>query len=236
MTDPRSDSERFAELALDLHEEESLHETIDTVLDFTRSALAVDYAGVLLIRAEGKIETAAATDPIVAELDAVQMELGQGPDVTIVSDVLSVIVPDTRVERRWPDWAQRVADAGILSMMGVRIYTHRAVVGSLNVYSSRPDAFDTEDQEVAHVLARHAAVALRSRLKIDNLGKALDSRKLIGIAQGILMERYDLDIDQAFGVLLRYSQQQNTKLRTIAQTIVDTRELPGLIRAAEPPA
>ncbi|MGO4257422.1 GAF and ANTAR domain-containing protein [Marmoricola sp. RAF53] len=229
MTEPHNDPSRFAELALDLHEDESVPAALETLLGFVRTALDVDYAGVILIRTEGKIETAAATDPLIAKLDAVQGELGEGPDVTIVSDVLSVMVPDTRAETRWPRWCRIVADSGIRSMLGVRIHTHQAVVGSLNFYSTRPDAFEVEDQEVAHVLARHAAVALRSRLKIENLGKALDSRKLIGIAQGILMERYDLDIDQAFGVLLRYSQQQNVKLRLIAQTIVDTRELPDSV-------
>jgi hypothetical protein len=43
---------------------------------------------------------------------------------------------------------------------------------------------------------------------------------------GILMERYNLDGDQAFAVLRRYSQDTNTKLRLIAQQLIDTRRLP----------
>jgi AmiR/NasT family two-component response regulator len=44
---------------------------------------------------------------------------------------------------------------------------------------------------------------------------------------GILMERYHLDSDQAFAVLRRYSQTTNTKLRLVAQELIDTRTLPG---------
>ena len=33
-------------------------------------------------------------------------------------------------------------------------------IGTLNAYSTKPDAFDVDDQAVGHVLARHAAVAL----------------------------------------------------------------------------
>lgn len=39
------------------------------------------------------------------------------------------------------------------------------------------------------------------------------------------MERYDLDADKAFEVLVRYSQQNNTKLHDIAELLVSTRKL-----------
>jgi AmiR/NasT family two-component response regulator len=61
----------------------------------------------------------------------------------------------------------------------------------------------------------------------ENFSRALDSRKLIGQAQGILMERFHLDDTRAFEVLRRYSQDNNIKLRDVAQTIVDTRRLPA---------
>jgi hypothetical protein len=40
------------------------------------------------------------------------------------------------------------------------------------------------------------------------------------------MERFDLTADQAFAVLLRYSQDNNVKLRVVADRLVETRELP----------
>ena len=57
------------------------------------------------------------------------------------------------------------------------------------------------------------------------------------------MERYGLDDDRAFAVLARYSQHTNTKLRTVALRLIETRTLPGLtapdaqdIRKAQEPA
>ena len=80
---------------------------------------------------------------------------------------------------------------GIRSMLGARLYTTRQVLGSLNLYSFEVDAFDSYDVDVAHLLARHAAVALESARGTEHLLKAVDARNLIGQAQGILMERYD---------------------------------------------
>jgi AmiR/NasT family two-component response regulator len=45
---------------------------------------------------------------------------------------------------------------------------------------------------------------------------------------GILMERYNLNGDQAFQVLRRYSQDTNTKLREVAQQLIDSRRLPTI--------
>ena len=111
-------------------------------------------------------------------------------------------------------------------MLSVRMYTDDETMGTLNAYSLKPDAFDVDDQAVAHILARHAAVALGNARKIENLWLAVDARKRIGQAQGILMERFDLTADQAFAVLLRYSQDNNVKLRVVADRLVETRELP----------
>jgi hypothetical protein len=41
------------------------------------------------------------------------------------------------------------------------------------------------------------------------------------------MERYQLSADQSFAVLMRYSQDNNLKLRTVAENLVNHRELPG---------
>jgi GAF domain-containing protein len=218
-------TEEFAELALALHDV-TIEETVDKVLGFTLKAIGCDFAGVIFVRGKHDIETAAATDPIVAKLDAMQMEVGEGPDVSVLADRLSVIVTDTRTETRWPTWAKHVDECGIRSLLSVRMYTDEETMGTLNAYSRAPNAFDVDDQAVAHVLARHAAVALGSARKIENLWLAVDARKRIGQAQGILMERFDLTADQAFAVLLRYSQDNNVKLRVVADRLVETRQLP----------
>jgi AmiR/NasT family two-component response regulator len=111
-------------------------------------------------------------------------------------------------------------------MVGGRLYVSGDVSGSLNVYGVQAATFSNEDRAVAQVLARHAAIAMTTVEEQSGLLRALDSRKVIGMAEGILMERFDLDDDQAFGVLRRYSQTRNMKLRDVAQVVVDTRRLP----------
>jgi GAF domain-containing protein len=218
--------EDFARMALELHDEGTVHETVDRVLEYALKAVHADYAGIVFFHNRRRVETAAATDSLVAELDAIQIEVGEGPDIDVLADRYSVIVSDTRAEGRWPAWAKRVDQIGVRSLLSVRLYTSSTTVGTLNLYDREPDKFDVSDQEVAHVLARHAAVALAHARQTENLWQAIDARKRVGQAQGILMERYHLDEDQAFAVLMRYSQNNNIKLREVAERLIATRDLP----------
>ena len=49
---------------------------------------------------------------------------------------------------------------------------------------------------------------------------------MIGVAQGIIMQRYDMTLEASFEVLRRYSSHSNRKLRDVAQLVVDQRALP----------
>jgi GAF domain-containing protein len=219
--------EDFAQMALQLHEEGSVEETVDRVLEYALKAVSCGYAGIMFVHDRGRrVETAAATDPLVARLDALQAECGEGPDIDVLADRYSVTVADTHAESRWPTWAHRVAEHGVRSLLSVRLYTSSSTIGALNLYDERPDRFDVSDQEIAHVLARHAGVALANARQTENLWQAIDARKRVGQAQGILMERYNLSEDQAFAVLMRYSQNNNMKLREVAERLISTRNLP----------
>ena len=99
-------------------------------------------------------------------------------------------------------------------------------VGALGLYSKVLDGFDAEDEAIARILAQHASVAVVAAREIESLSTAVDARKLVGQALGILMERYSLDEERAFAVLKRYSQTNHRKLRDVAQELIGTRKLP----------
>jgi AmiR/NasT family two-component response regulator len=70
------------------------------------------------------------------------------------------------------------------------------------------------------LFATHAAIAMGHVRTVGGLVKALTTRKIIGAAIGITMERYQIDEDQAFKFLVRVSQTGNIKLRDVAAQLV----------------
>lgn len=220
-------AEEFAELAVRLHEEPTVVDTVDLVVQYALKAVDCQYAGVMLVREHRVVETAAATDPLVEELDQTQVACGEGPGLDGQSDRLTVRVADTRSDPRWEKWARGMDERGVRSVLTARMTTGSTDLGTLNLFHTEPDAFDADDEAVAAILARYAAIALAAARRVENLWLAIDARKLVGQAQGILMERFDLTADQAFAVLLRYSQHNNIKLRAVAELLVSRRSLPN---------
>jgi AmiR/NasT family two-component response regulator len=69
-----------------------------------------------------------------------------------------------------------------------------------------------------------AAQVAQLQQQLEHLKHALETNRVIGVAVGILMERYHLDRPAAFRFLARLSQERNVKVCRIAE---------GLVRGAE---
>ncbi|WP_328333975.1 GAF and ANTAR domain-containing protein [Kribbella sp. NBC_00382] len=223
-----SAADTFARLAIELHDAPGVEETIDAVVQFALQALNCSHAGVVL-RGRGTPEVAAVTDPMVTEAYSLQIDSDAGPLISALERGTTVLVRDTGTDDRWPKWAAKVAALGVRSVLDVPLATGngtRSTIGVLGLYSAEPDAFSEDDEAIAHILARHASVAVASARHEETMSQAVDARKLVGQAMGILMERFDVDGDRAFAILKRYSQDTNTKLRDVAQQLIDTRKLP----------
>lgn len=224
---PPADLEALARLSHELLAEPTEEPTLGRVVRMALEAVhSCDYAGVSLRKGRDHVETRAASHSIVSECDALQYELSEGPclDAIWLGDIY--VVTDTRTDGRWPTWCPRAADLGIGSILSVRLASTSGTLGALNMYAAAANAFGNDDVDVAHVYASNAAAALAAARTITGLESALRTRHLIGIAQGILMQRYGLSMDRAFEVLRRYSSQTNVKLRDVASNVVSSGALP----------
>jgi GAF domain-containing protein len=222
-------ADTFARLAIELHDAPGVEETVDAVVQFALQALNCTYAGVALYTRGSRAEVVAVTDPVVADVYELQISTDNGPLITALRERAPVLIRDTGADDRWPEWAAKVAALGVRSVLDVPLVTSdgaRQTVGVLGLYSPDPDAFSADDEAIAHILARHASVAVAYARHEETMAQAVDARKLVGQAMGILMERFDVDGDRAFAILKRYSQDTNTKLRAVAQQLIDTRKLP----------
>ena len=74
---------------------------------------------------------------------------------------------------------------------------------------------------------RHVAAFTKTRELIANLKTALETRSVIGAAVGILMNRDNLSIDDAFEKLVGISQRENMKLRDVADRFTQIYESDG---------
>ncbi|MGY4769802.1 ANTAR domain-containing protein (plasmid) [Kribbella sp. CWNU-51] len=92
--------------------------------------------------------------------------------------------------------------------------------------SERPHIFDAADIRAPRV-ATYGAIVIAAAQERECLLEAVVAGKLVGQAIGILRERFSIDGSHAFDILKRYSQDSNTKLRDVAQHLLDTGQLPN---------
>jgi GAF domain-containing protein len=221
------DAFEFAKLAEILQAAPTPTSTAREIVDYVREQLDANHAGLTLIRSRGRLQTIAATDPLVEQADRMQYELSEGPCRDSSWHRETLVSEDLAADERWPRWAAKVSALGVSSVLAAELTTvEDQRIGAINVYWTHPRTITADDAAFVNLFARHAAIALSTSLNEAGLNIAADTRKVIGQAQGILMERYHLDEDKAFEVLRRYSQDHNIKLRRVAEYMVAKRRLP----------
>jgi ANTAR domain-containing protein len=207
----------------------------DALSLLTKGALdalpAWEYASISRRSQRQDLETLAATVDWVSTCDQMQSELREGPCYEALREETFSFSGDLREETRWPRYAPRALEMGVRAQMAIDLAPANNRRASLNLYAMRPVEMDAEMLEVARLFASSAGGALGLVQHVRQLKEAAESRRRIGQAVGIVMERYHLDEDRAFSFLVRLSQTTNLKLRVVAEQVVqgvDVRGLPGV--------
>lgn len=216
-------AELFAGMSRELLAQENEPLTLQRIVDLAVEVVpGCDWAGISLRTPKSPAEPAASTDAVTHRADELQALLGEGPCYESAVENETHIIRDTHQDHRWPTWSERVSGLGIRSVLSVQLVDpDGGLLGALNLYAGQVDAFTRDDVDEAQVFAAHAGGALGVSRQVSGLREALRSRHLIGVAQGMLMQRYGLSLDQSFAVLSRHSQESNIKLREVAAQIVE---------------
>lgn len=231
MTEGSSSNElevALADMARDLLAQETVQDTLDCIVSYAVDLVdGCEYAGILVLRAGQGVETAAATDDVVRRLDGAQQETTEGPCFDALQQSLPIqrIMDVEAYGDRWPDFAPRASELGIGSMIGLLLYTDEGELGALDLYSSQRNAFTERSERIGWLLASHAAVLYSAARTQSQMQTAMDSRKDIGEALGLVMATYRIDENQALKLLKQVSQDRNIKLRELAR-IINAGELP----------
>jgi GAF domain-containing protein len=224
---PIDDPNVFASLAETLADVEGVTETIDQIVSFAVEAIDTTYGGITLVKSNGRsFATVGATHQSVVEADRIQYELREGPCVDAAADAKIVVSSYVATDDRWPNWGPKASALGFNSVLSAELHARGRRIGALNLYGTSEANFTPEDIALAALFARQGALALGYARSEEGLREALETRTVIGQAQGLLMERFEIDADRAFATLRRYSQHHNIKLKELCHQLVETRTLP----------
>lgn len=205
-----------------------LNQVLTRVAELAAAAIpGADGAG-LTVLDHGHADTIVASAPFVAEVDAIQYSMAEGPCITAAKEVRTVRSGSLEDDPQWPRFGPPVGGLGVHSVLSIPLVIPDGVVGAIDVYGHPPNAFDDQAAHIGELFAAPAAVAVQNAQVLaqtkrlaEQLQSALNSRAVIDQALGILMSRVGSTADEAFDRLRERSQADNVKLRDVAQRVVD---------------
>lgn len=194
-----------------------LDELTVTAVEYVPGA---EYAGITVTDGRGRIDTASAIGRFPGLLDVIQERHHEGPCLQAIRGHHTVRVDDLNTEARWPNYQRdALAQTPIRSVLSYALSANDHALGALNFYAEHPHAFDTESEHLGFIYATHAALAWGALRRDIQFRDALASRDIIGQAKGILMERHQINAEEAFNRLRRLSQESNTPVAELSRRI-----------------
>jgi GAF domain-containing protein len=215
--------------------EESLSSMLSTITGIaTQTVPGCDAATITLLR-DGGPSTPSYTSETARLLDETQYKFGDGPCLTAIRH-RGIEHAATAAAGKWPEFQVEAARLGVLATLSVPLGNHETVLGALNMYSETTADYSEDARHTATLFADQLGVAAAQVTVYaagyelaQQLREAMESRATIEQAKGILMAAQRCGPDEAFDILVRASQNQNRKLRAIADGIVK-----GYIRGEHP--
>jgi putative nucleotidyltransferase with HDIG domain len=89
-------------------------------------------------------------------------QYGKGPTGIAIKTQKPVIIGDIRTNRRYMPWRKEALKRGYLSIISLPIIHESTVIGVLDVYSDKKDAFNKEDVEFLRELTGDIAIGIKS--------------------------------------------------------------------------
>ncbi|MFB4296694.1 GAF and ANTAR domain-containing protein [Actinomadura sp. NTSP31] len=227
---PRRVAQAFVALADTLVSEFDVIDFLQQLAERCVELLEVDAAGILVTDQRGHLRLMAASSEQTRLLELFQLQDEQGPCLDCFNGGVAVHCADLRGEdavRRWPRFTAEVGHSGFAAVSALPMRLRAEVIGAMNLFRARPGAMPEQQIELAQGMADVATIGLlqeralrQSQILTERLQSALNSRVVIEQAKGVLAERHECSMDQAFAALRRHARDRNRLLTELAHAVV----------------
>jgi GAF domain-containing protein len=223
--DSRSDTYlRVARLVSDLHQRYVfdipglLREVLECAAELVPGS---QYGGATVAQPQRASDTVAATHRYPVMLDEVQNRCQQGPGLAAGAMRESIRVDNLVDDDRWPLYREAALhQTPVRSILSIGMFKEGETTATLSFYAETANAFDDESVDLAAIFATHTGLVWNMVRRDHQFRSALASRDVIGQAKGMMMERLNIDAARAFEMLKLMSQNSNTPLAQVAQSVV----------------
>ncbi len=141
---------------------------------------------------------------------------------SVIKTKKPLVVYDVRDEEKYA-YRDLAVKEGLTSMVAVPMIVKEKAIGVINVYTMEPHRFNDEELNVLQMVANQAAVAVENTKLMEEALKAkdaLETRKLVERAKGILMAMNNLSEDAAYRLIHKKAMDSCRSMKEIAESVI----------------
>jgi GAF domain-containing protein len=204
-------------------------ELLTLLTDGCIDVLDVAAAGLMLAAPEGDLRVMASSSEAMRVLELFELQAQQGPCLDCYRTGQPVLNQHLAVaDDRWPRFAPEAHAAGFHTVHALPMRLRGTVIGALNLFNNYLGDMRQADIDAAQAMADVATIAIlqhrathEAQVLNEQLNHALNSRIVIEQAKGMLAERLDIDLEQAFTRLRNHARNHNLRLADLAHNITN---------------
>lgn len=200
-----------------------IKEILHLIVTMTAKVMDSKICSVMLLDEKKEELVIAATQSLSNEyVNKPNLKVGQSISGRVVLEKKPLSVLDVTKEPGYmfPDVAKK---EGFVSLLSVPMMIKDQVVGVINSYTRNEHVFTKEEIDILQAVANQAAVAIENtNLSHEILAakEALESRKLVERAKGILMREVGLNEDEAYRKIHKKSMDTRKTMKEVAEAII----------------
>ncbi|MCK5580757.1 MAG: GAF domain-containing protein [Candidatus Omnitrophica bacterium] len=201
-----------------------LDEILNLIVVVTAKMLDSKICSIMLLDQQKKDEL------VITATQSLSESYKKKPNVKVKASILGkvvrfrkpIVVEDVRNEQDY-FYRDLAVQEGLASMVAVPMMVKNQVIGVINVYTQEPYDFSDEEINVLQMVANQAAIAVENTHLVEEALKskeALETRKLVERAKGILMQMNNLSEQAAYRMIHKKSMDACKPMKVIAESII----------------
>lgn len=199
-----------------------LEDILKLIVNVTAQSMGSKLCSLMLLNEKNELIIRATQTVSESYLKKQPIKLGEGVSGKAARENKPIAIQDVQEEKDYK-YKEVAKKEGICSLLCVPLAVKNKVIGVINLYTSEPHKFTTNEINVLSSVAVQSALVIENTelmVKTRVIQEELETRKLTERAKGILMRERKMDEADAYRLLQKYCMDNRRSMRQVAEAII----------------
>lgn len=201
----------------------SLDQILALMTHKTARVMDADSCSIYLLDEQDEFLVLKATTGLAAEsVGHARLKLGEGLTGHAAKTGKAVAASHASQDARFK-YLPETKESTFQSLLAVPLISRSKVIGAINVQTRQGREYAPDEIELLSIIADVAAGELEKAMLYEEIGglkEALETRKLVERAKGILMKRHRIEEQDAFARIQHQARASRKSMREVAEAII----------------